>query len=65
MELFKVPDNSKIRVIDPIRVAPGSLESKIGDELLFREIDGMYSICINEDGKVIYLVAWAEVEVIG
>jgi hypothetical protein len=64
MELHKVPNNSRIRVISDIKVPPGAPEIKAGDELNFRSIDGMYSYCTTDAGQVVHLVAWAEVEII-
>lgn len=50
MKLYNVPRNSRIKVV--------------GEELNFRSIDGMYSYCTRDDGEVVHLVAWAEVEII-
>lgn len=64
MELHKVPRNSRIKVLDNIKVPPGAPEIKAGDELNFRNIDGMYSYCTTDAGQVVHLVAWAEVEIV-
>jgi len=32
--------------------------------LTFSHIDGMYSLCYDEGGNIVHLVAWAEVEVV-
>jgi hypothetical protein len=38
---------------------------KVGDvELTFISIDGMYSYCTTDDGEVVHLAAWTEVEVL-
>ena len=42
----------------------GSPEINIGDELNFSHIDGMYSYCTTDNGQVVHLVAWAEVEIL-
>jgi|TARA_R110000796_G_scaffold7045_2_gene24568 hypothetical protein len=64
MELHNVPRNSRIKVISDIKVPPGAPEIEQGEELNFRSIDGMYSYCTRDNGEVVHLVAWAEVEII-
>ena len=64
MKLYEVPRNSRIKVLSDIKVPPGAKAIKSKDELNFSHVDGMYSFCTNDDGEVIHLVAWAEVEVI-
>jgi hypothetical protein len=34
-----------------------------GEELEFKHIDGMYSYCLTQEGNVVHLKAWTEVEV--
>ncbi len=62
MKLYEVPNNSKIIVKDKIKTPPDSISVKKGDVLQFHHTDGMYSYCENENGDVVHLVAWAEVE---
>ena len=64
MELYNVPRNSRIKVISDIKVPPGAPEIVENDELNFRSIDGMYSYCTRDNGEVVHLVAWAEVEIL-
>ena len=64
MELYNVPRNSRIRVVVNDKVPPGAPGIEQGEELNFRSIDGMYSYCTRDNGEVVYLVAWAEVEII-
>ena len=64
MKLYDVPDNSKIKVLDDIKVPPGAPPINKGDILLFDHIDGMYSYCKNMNGELVHLVAWADVEII-
>ena len=64
MELQNVPRNSRIKVISDIKVPVGAPKITEGDELNFRSIDGMYSYCTRDNGEVVHLVAWAEVEII-
>jgi hypothetical protein len=50
MKLFEVPKNTRIVLSD-------------GTELNFDHIDGMYSYCTDDDGKVVHLAAWTDVEI--
>jgi hypothetical protein len=64
MKLYEVPTNSRIKIIGDIKVPPGAPELIQGQELNFRSIDGMYSYCTTDNGEVVHLVAWAEVEIV-
>jgi len=64
MELFNVPRNSRIRVVTKDKVPLGAPVIEEGEELNFRSIDGMYSYCTRDNGEVVHLAAWTEVEVI-
>jgi hypothetical protein len=50
MKLYDVPRNSTI-------VLEG------GEELEFKHIDGMYSVCVTKEGNVVHLAAWTDVTV--
>jgi hypothetical protein len=54
MNLYEVPRNTKIKFKD-----------NEGNEttLLFGHVDGMYSYCTDDNGNVVHLAAWADVEV--
>lgn len=54
MNLYEVPRNTKIKFKD-----------NEGNEtaLLFHHVDGMYSYCTDDDGHVVHLAAWTDVEV--
>lgn len=64
MELYNVPNNSRIKVLVEDKVPPGAPQVFEGEELNFRKIDGMYSYCNRDSGEVVHLVAWTEVEII-
>ncbi len=49
MKLYEVPRNTWIKVA--------------GIRFLFHHIDGMYSLCIDEQGSIINLAASTEVEI--
>lgn len=51
MKLYNVPKNSRIMLDN-------------GQELNFFHVDGMYSYCEFDDKAPVYLVAWADVEVV-
>ena len=62
MKLYDVPRNSRIKVIVSNKVPPGAPQINEGEELNFRSVDGMYSYCTRDNGEVVHLLAWAEVE---
>ena len=64
MELHQVPRNSRIKIVTKDKVPPGAPPVEEGEELNFRSIDGMYSYCTRDNGEVVHLVAWTEVEII-
>lgn len=64
MKLYNVPRNSRIRLIEDGTVPPGAPELPKGIEINFHHVDGMYSYCTTDDGEVVHLVAFEEVEVV-
>jgi hypothetical protein len=53
MKLYDVPKNTRIRLTHEGEVY----------EYLFHRLDGMYSYCTDDDGNVLHLAAWTEVEI--
>ena len=64
MQLHSVPRNSRIKVIVEDKVPPAAPQINEGEELNFHRIDGMYSYCTRDNGEVVHLVAWTEVEIL-
>ena len=64
MKLYNVPRNSRIKVLVEDKVPPRAPQITEGEELNFRNIDGMYSYCTRDNGEVVHLVAWTDVEII-
>lgn len=62
MKLYECKNNTTVKVIGSISIPVASKEIRKGDVIQFKHIDGMYSFCIDKDGDVVHLVAWAEVE---
>jgi hypothetical protein len=52
MELHKVPNNSRIKIVTKDKVPPGAPPVDEGEELNFRSIDGMYSYCTRDNGRL-------------
>lgn len=50
--------------MEEVKTPPSSIVPQIGEELNFHHIDGMYSYCLRDDGTVVHIAAWSEVEVI-
>ena len=53
MKLYDVPRNTRIVIKDE--------ESPL--RLNFHHIDGMYSYCTDDEGNVVHVAAWTEVEI--
>lgn len=67
MKLYDVPGQTWVRITGDIGIPVAAPELKVGDELFFHHIDGMYSYCtrdIDSHNEICHLVAWAEVEII-
>ena len=64
MELYNVPRNSRIKVVGDIKVPPASSMVKEEEILNFSHVDGMYSYCTKDNGEVVHLAAWTNVEII-
>jgi len=65
MKLYDVPRGSKIRVVDrDMSVPPGAPAIKTDDVVYFDHLDGMYSFCQDENGRVVHLAGWTEVEIV-
>ena len=62
MKLYDVPRNSRIKVVVNDKVPPEAAPINEGEELNIKHLDGMYSYCTRDNGEVVHLVAWAEVE---
>lgn len=62
MKLYEVPKNTKVKVLSEVKVPPGAPIIKPGDIIKFGHIDGMYSYCHTEDGDLVHMAAWTEVE---
>ena len=63
MKLYKVPNNTKIRLLEDGQVPPAAPQLYKGDELLFCKIDGAHSVCY-KGKQLVHLAAWSEVEII-
>jgi hypothetical protein len=53
-----------VKVIAGIKVPPSSPVIEKAEELNFSHVDGMYSYCTRDNGEVVHLAAWTEVEII-
>lgn len=64
MKLYNVPRNTLVRVIEQEVPPPGALAIDVGQCVLFKHVDGMYSYCLTETNEVVHLKAWTEVEIV-
>ncbi len=63
MKLSDVPRGTKIRVLGNIITPPGAPIIYVGNELLFNNLDTLYSNCLRGD-EIVYLSSSADVEII-
>lgn len=63
MKLYEVPNNTRVKVLHPEAPPPGGIEPE-EKEYDFRHVDGMYSLCYDDDGNAVHLKAWTEVEIV-
>lgn len=63
MKLYEVPRNTKVRLISEENGPIASIPPQVGEVYHFSHIDGMYSYCKDERGRVIHLPGWSEVEI--
>lgn len=63
MKLYDAPTKCWVVPISDIKVPIASPDIQESKPIWFDHIDGMYSYCINQDGELVHLVAWAEVYV--
>lgn len=64
MKLYDVPRNSRVRLLKDTVVPPCGVTEEAGTELDFCHIDGMYSLCYNDDGDTVHPAACTDVEVL-
>lgn len=63
MKLYEAPMRCWVKPISDIKVPIASPNIQEDEPIWFSHIDGMYSYCINQDGELVHLVAWADVYV--
>lgn len=64
MELHKVPNNTKVKLLEDPKTPPASQGLEVNMVLEFKHIDGMYSLCYTKHGEMVHPAAWTEVEII-
>ena len=66
MKLYDVPKNSYVIISDKnspedLEGPPGANDIKPGERIWFGHLDGMYSYCKDEKGRVVHLKGWVQV----
>ena len=65
MKLYNVERGSKIKVLEEYANIPPAAAGVAKNEVLrFSHLDGMYSLCYTEDGEIVHIAAWTEVEIL-
>lgn len=61
-QLYEMPNRTWVRILDNVARRPPGDNAPLSERIFFDHLDGMYSYCKTENGDVIHLVAWQEVE---
>ena len=64
MKLYELESGTKFTFDMEVQAPPDIGSYTPGTVLKLHNIDGMYSYCTDENGRVYYPVAWAEVSVV-
>lgn len=64
MKLYEVPVNTMVRLVEGATVPPDAQGLQVGQELFFRHVDGMYSLCFTADREIVHPMASTEVEIV-
>lgn len=56
--------NIMIKLLEDVNIPPEHMELKTGQIVKFSHVDGMYSLCYDEEGNTIHPAAWTECEII-
>jgi hypothetical protein len=51
VKLYEAPRNTRVRTVEG------------GNEFIFHHVDGAYSYCVDDEGHVVHLAAWTDVEI--
>jgi hypothetical protein len=64
MQLHEVPNGSFVALLEDARIPPAHRDVSEYEMLWFCKIDGMYSLCYDDNGERIHIAAWTEVEIV-
>ena len=65
MKLYEIEPRSLFRIVDDSIKIPMEAPDMVKEEIYkLHNIDGMYSYCTDNKGKVCHLAAWTEVEIV-
>lgn len=64
MMLYKVPRNTKIRLLEDAPGPPYHRSFSKGEVINFHHIDGFYSYCTDDTGTKVHIPALTEVEIV-
>ena len=65
MKLYDVPEGSRIKISTKnTQIPPSHRSIKEEEEFIFHRLDGMFSYCTTDNGEVVHIAGWTEVEII-
>tara|TARA_R110002012_G_scaffold321284_1_gene548502 strand:+ start:1203 stop:1400 length:198 start_codon:yes stop_codon:yes gene_type:complete len=63
MEAHNVKYGTRVIVTDnQVKTPPGSIPINKGDKITIHRLDGMYCNGVDENGNIIHIAGWTEVE---
>ena len=62
MKLYELKRHTKFRILEDTQIPPGAPPVDGDTVYTFDHIDGMYSLCIDEEERIVHISASAEVE---
>ena len=62
MKLHELPRGSYFKIIGDLQIPPSAPEPDLEETYRLGNIDGMYSYCTDNQGKIYHFVAWTEIK---
>jgi hypothetical protein len=64
MKLYELPRKTKFILLEDVDGPVSALKPNKNEEYFLDHLDGMYSLCYNNKNAIIYIPAWAEVQIV-
>lgn len=64
MKFYNTPKLSQVKIIGNADVPPETTRVESGEILKFHYVDGVYTVCTNQQGINVFPAVWTEVEIL-